>query len=123
MTDSPRHPAGHPVGEPAGVPVTKSVTSPLGRPAGRPVAETAEGAAPLATPESDELQPLALSSATVTLWGTIGWLVALGIILAVPPLHQGDRHWWPWTCVAAIVLGLVGYSYVRRGRGNATGAE
>ncbi|WP_406832339.1 DUF2530 domain-containing protein [Pedococcus sp. KACC 23699] len=102
MTDSPRHPAGHPVGEPSGV----------------PVAEPARVVA-----EPDELQPLALSSATVTLWGTIGWFVALGIILAVPSLHQGDRHWWPWTCVAAIVLGLLGFSYVRRGRGNATGAE
>ena len=73
--------------------------------------------------DQDELRPLALSSATVTLWGTIGWLVALGIILAVPSLHEGDRHWWPWTCVAAIVLGLLGFSYVRRGRGNAAGAE
>ncbi|GAA2737455.1 hypothetical protein GCM10009867_24660 [Pedococcus aerophilus] len=71
----------------------------------------------------DELRPLALSSATVTLWGTVGWLVALGIILAVPSLHEGERHWWPWTCVTAIVLGLLGFSYVRRGRGNAAGAE
>ncbi|KQU67706.1 hypothetical protein ASC58_13340 [Phycicoccus sp. Root101] len=64
-----------------------------------------------------------MSSATVTLWGTVAWLVALVVTLVVPALHQGDRHWWPWTCVAAIVLGLLGFSYVRRGRGNAAGAE
>ncbi|KQZ90206.1 hypothetical protein ASD62_13800 [Phycicoccus sp. Root563] len=75
------------------------------------------------SPASDELQPLSLSSATVTLWGTVAWLVALVVTLVVPALHQGDRHWWPWTCVAAIVLGLLGFSYVRRGRGNAAGAE
>ena len=45
------------------------------------------------------------------------------VTLAVPALHEGDRHWWPWCCVAGIVLGLIGYSYVRRGRGNAADAE
>lgn len=96
-----------PTGEAAGAP-SLGPTEPVDAPAGH---------------DPEELAPLALSSATVTLWGTIGWLVALGIILAVPSLHEGDRHWWPWTCVAAIALGLLGFSYVRRGRGNAAGAE
>ena len=54
------------------------------------------------------------------LWGLAVWLVALVLTLAVPALHQDDRHWWPWTCLAGLALGLFGYSYVRRARGNAT---
>lgn len=51
-----------------------------------------------------------------------GWALALAVILAVPSLHQGDRDWWPWTCVAGLVLGALGYLYLRRGRGNAASA-
>jgi hypothetical protein len=69
-----------------------------------------------------ELQPLSVSSATVTLWGLGCWVVALVATLVVPSLHEGERHWWPWSCVAAIVIGSLGYAYVRRGRGNAASA-
>jgi hypothetical protein len=69
-----------------------------------------------------ELQPLAVSTSRVVLWGIAAWVVALVVTLAVPALHQGDRDWWPWCCVAGVVLGLLGYSYVRRGRGNAADA-
>jgi hypothetical protein len=71
----------------------------------------------------EELQPLAVSTARVVVWGELGWVVALVVLLAVPSLHQGERHWWPWVPVAGIVLGLIGFSYVRRGRGNAAGAH
>ena len=47
------------------------------------------------------------------------WLVALVVTLVVPALHEGDRDWWPWTCVAGLVLGAMGWAYLRRGRGNA----
>ena len=70
-----------------------------------------------------ELKPLAVSTARVVLWGELAWLVALVVILAVPALHEGDRDWWPWVPVAGIALGLIGFSYVRRGRGNAAGAQ
>lgn len=74
-------------------------------------------------PPVEELQPLALSTRHVVVGGTVAWLVALALILAVPALHQSDRHWWPWTCVAGIALGGFGYAYVRRGRGNASDAR
>jgi membrane protease YdiL (CAAX protease family) len=51
------------------------------------------------------------------------WLVALVVSLLVPALHQGDRSWWPWTCVAGIGGGALALLYVRRGRGNAAGAD
>ena len=47
------------------------------------------------------------------------WLVALALTLLVPALHEGERSWWPWVCVAALVGGLLALTYVRRGRGNA----
>jgi hypothetical protein len=50
------------------------------------------------------------------------WAVALVVVLVVPNLHEGSRFWWPWCCVAGIVLGLIGYAYLRRGRGNAAEA-
>jgi len=70
-----------------------------------------------------ELEPLAVSTAQVVRWGIAAWVVALVMTLAVPALHEGDRHWWPWCCVAGIALGLLGYIYVRRGRGNAADAD
>jgi len=72
---------------------------------------------------AQELQPLAVSTARVVVWGELAWVVALVVILAVPSLHQGERDWWPWVPVGGIVLGLIGFSYVRRGRGNAAGAH
>ena len=35
---------------------------------------------------------------------------------------EGDRGWWPWACVAGLVLGAMGWAYLRRGRGNARDA-
>ena len=70
-----------------------------------------------------ELQPLAVSTVRVIIAGTAGWALALLVTLVVPALHEGDRDWWPWTCVAGIALGGIGFAYVRRGRGNAADAE
>jgi hypothetical protein len=75
------------------------------------------------TPQVTEPQPLPWRTTHVVLWGIAIWAVALLITLAVPALHSGDRSWWPWTCVAGIVLGFLGYGYVRRGRGNASDAR
>lgn len=51
--------------------------------------------------------------------GIAVWFAALVLTLAVPSLHSGDRSWWPWVCAAGIVLGVLGWLFVRRGRGNA----
>jgi hypothetical protein len=75
------------------------------------------------TPQVTEPQPLPWRTTHVVLWGIAIWAVALLVTLAVPALHSGDRSWWPWTCVAGIVLGFLGYGYVRRGRGNASDAR
>ncbi|MGC1207412.1 MAG: DUF2530 domain-containing protein [Ornithinimicrobium sp.] len=51
--------------------------------------------------------------------GLAMWVVALVVLWTVPTLSAGDRSWWPWVPVAALVVGLLGHTYVMRGRGNA----
>jgi uncharacterized RDD family membrane protein YckC len=63
--------------------------------------------------------PLRVDTGRVLLVGIALWLVALAVTLLVPALHEGERSWWPWVCVAAVVGGLLALTYVRRGRGNA----
>jgi hypothetical protein len=67
----------------------------------------------------DAVRPAAVNSLRIIAVGTGCWVLALGVTLAVPAMHQGQRDWWPWTCVTGAVLGLIGLAYVRRGRGNA----
>jgi uncharacterized protein HemX len=68
-------------------------------------------------------QPVAVDTARIVVAGLGCWVVALVVVLAVPALHGGARSWWPWVCVAGLVLGGLGLVYVRRGRGNAAGAR
>ena len=67
--------------------------------------------------------PLASDTARILEIGMALWLVALVVTMLVPSLHQGDRSWWPWTCGTGIAGGALALLYVRRGRGNAAGAD
>ncbi len=71
-----------------------------------------------------EIEPPAvrLRTATIVRWGMLTWVAVLVVMLAVPDLRAGERSWWVWVPVAGLVLGFVGYSYLRRGRGNAVGS-
>lgn len=71
---------------------------------------------------TEEVEPLHVPMLRIIEAGMAAWVVALVVTLLVPALHQGDRSWWPWTCVAGFLLGILGWAYVRRGRGNARGA-
>lgn len=68
-----------------------------------------------------EVHPPEVPLRTITLvrWGIGLWALALVVVLAVPALRTGERDWWVWVPVAGMVLGLLGYVYLRRGRGNA----
>jgi hypothetical protein len=70
----------------------------------------------------DRIRPLHVPMLRVVEVGIACWLVALAVTLVVPSLHEGTRDWWPWACVAGIVLGGMGWAYLRRGRGNARDA-
>lgn len=68
------------------------------------------------------LAPLPVPSSRIAVTGTAVWVALLVLTLIVPALHEGERSWWPWACVAGIGLGLFAYLYIRRGRGNAVAA-
>ncbi|MFM6848713.1 MAG: DUF2530 domain-containing protein [Terrabacter sp.] len=70
----------------------------------------------------EQIEPLHVPMLRIIEVGLGAWVVALVVTLLVPALHEGDRNWWPWACVAGLVLGGIGWAYVRRGRGNARDA-
>ena len=67
----------------------------------------------------EDPQPLDVDLARVLEIGTALWGVALVVSLLVPALHQADRRWWPWACVAGMVGGGISLLYVRRGNESA----
>ena len=73
-------------------------------------------------PDGPPIEPLAVPTGRIIRIGLACWLVALAVTLLVPALRTGERDWWPWACVAGFVLGSIGYTYVLRGRGNASDA-
>ena len=73
--------------------------------------------------EPRPVEPLTVDVPRVVLAGTVLWAIALVVTLLVPALHTGRRDWWPWACVAGVVIGALGLAYLRRGRGNAAAAR
>ena len=90
---------------------------------GRRLRSIAGGTHRLAGVSPEEPQPLDVDIGRVLEIGTALWAAALVVTMLVPALHQGDRQWWPWTCVAGMVGGLVALLYIRRGHGNAAMAH
>jgi hypothetical protein len=57
---------------------------------------------------------------------TLGWAIALVVLLALRGALHADVRWWVWTCVAGLVMGLFGLWYVpflKRRRGRVQGGE
>jgi ABC-type nickel/cobalt efflux system permease component RcnA len=53
---------------------------------------------------------------------TVGWAVALIVLVIVRSSMPADARWWIWTCVTGLVMGLFGLWYVprlKRGRSRA----
>jgi Protein of unknown function (DUF2530) len=48
----------------------------------------------------------------VTLAITLGWMLALVVLLSVRGALPVDVRWWIWTCVCGLVMGLFGLWYV-----------
>jgi hypothetical protein len=48
----------------------------------------------------------------VTATITLGWAVALVVLLSVRSVLPPDARWWIWTCVAGMAMGLFGVWYV-----------
>ena len=62
------------------------------------------------TPTKQAPPPLQVDTARVVVAGTVLWAIALVVLLFL-----GDRvdRMWTWTCVAAIVLAILGLGVMR----------
>nr|WP_184080598.1 DUF2530 domain-containing protein [Nocardiopsis mwathae] len=56
--------------------------------------------------ESDYRVPTAI--------GTVAWVVALVVLVAMGDDLPGDERWWIWVCVVGIVLGVFAFLYIPR---------
>lgn len=43
---------------------------------------------------------------------TLGWMLALVVLLSVRSVLPPDVRWWVWTCACGTVMGLFGLWYV-----------
>jgi H+/Cl- antiporter ClcA len=64
-------------------------------------------ALPPPPPEFSENAPVAVGSAVWALLFVIGLFIR-------PDLIESDREWWIWSALAGVVIGLLGYLYLRR---------
>ena len=44
--------------------------------------------------------------------GTVAWVIALAVVIVLLPALTADGHaWWLWTCVAGLVIGVIGLGW------------
>jgi ABC-type nickel/cobalt efflux system permease component RcnA len=58
--------------------------------------------------------PLEANDRLVTGTVTVGWALALIVLLIVRDSLPADARWWLWTCATGLVMGLFGLWYVPR---------
>jgi ABC-type nickel/cobalt efflux system permease component RcnA len=58
--------------------------------------------------------PLEANDQLVTGSVTVGWALALIVLLIAHGSLPADARWWIWTCVTGLVMGLFGLWYVPR---------
>ncbi|HEY6740445.1 MAG TPA: DUF2530 domain-containing protein, partial [Actinopolymorphaceae bacterium] len=64
-----------------------------------------------------DVEPLDVDGVATLAVGTVVWAIALIALLPFRARLEAAGHaWWLWTCVAGIVVGLVGTGYCWRRR-------
>ncbi len=58
--------------------------------------------------------PLEGNDQVVAAVGTIVWAVALIALILLRHRIPASSHWWIWTCVVGLGLGLFGLAYIPR---------
>jgi amino acid transporter len=58
--------------------------------------------------------PLEANDQLVTAVITVGWAVALVVLLALWEQIPASERWWIWVCATGVVMGLFGLWYVPR---------
>lgn len=68
------------------------------------------------------VEPLDVDAVRTVQIGTVLWAIALVVTLVARDALQDAGHsWWIWTCVAGVVLGLIGLVITMRRRRRITG--
>ena len=61
--------------------------------------------------------PLDVDAVRTVQIGTALWAIALVVTVVFrEQLHDDSREWWIWTCVAGVILGLMGIVITTRRR-------
>jgi len=60
----------------------------------------------------DAPPPLEGNDRLVTVVITAGWAVALVVVLGLWTTLPASAHWWVWTCLTGVGLGLFAMAYV-----------
>lgn len=56
--------------------------------------------------------PVKTDDRVAFLVGITGWVIALGVLVALlPTLTERGETWWLWTVVAGLAIGLIGIAY------------
>ena len=58
-------------------------------------------------------QPVKTNATLAVRVGIAIWILALIGLLGMPGLLPETKHWWPWTCVVGVGLGLFALFKVR----------
>jgi drug/metabolite transporter (DMT)-like permease len=66
----------------------------------------------VSSPRRPAPPPREANDQMVTVVITVGWAAALLILLALRGRLPASEHWWIWTCVAGVLLGVFGLCYV-----------
>jgi hypothetical protein len=66
----------------------------------------------VASPRRSPPPPLEGNVWLITTVITVGWVIALIVVLAVRDSLPPAMRWWVWTCVTGVVLGFFGLWYV-----------
>jgi len=66
----------------------------------------------LAAPPVEAPPPLEGNDQLITLIITAAWALALIVLLSLGHILPSSNHWWIWTCVTGVGLGLFAVVYV-----------
>jgi Protein of unknown function (DUF2530) len=75
----------------------------------------------MAKPVKEVPPPLEGNDRMIAATGAAAWAVALAVVFALSLSGQlsSSRHWWVWTCLTGVGLGLFGVvaiPWIKRGR-------
>ncbi|MDA8369281.1 MAG: DUF2530 domain-containing protein [Nocardiopsaceae bacterium] len=65
-------------------------------------------------PRQPDPEVLEIDYRVPTALGTVGWVIALIVLLTMGDGLAEDDRWWLWVCLTGIALGVFGFLYIPR---------